>query len=265
MKKLPACAMKKFTNLQLALISGAEIRCPTCKELLEQCNFDQEEFNAALSSWLIGDRSLLKRQENNSQEEKKSEDKAEDPADEGAESDEETKIAKYLKMHEGVIQVLPPGSFGKRHPYRCLVCKTRGNPDGKVGEMGRRKFYSIEHFIGTHVESSMHLRYLKQCEANNQVVDAVKVKCQGLDIYDSDHAGKLRHRLEFKIWAQYANLAEATHQYTHDPHADTWIVKSSKCEEEVEPGPRGLMTPCKPCRDLGGGHSVPWLTMFEIG
>ena len=74
----------------------------------------------------------------------------------------------WMKQHEPTIELLPPGTYNKKYPYRCRLCRTRGWPDGRVGELGRLKLYSVKHFVERHLKSDMHLKYARMSEVIRQ-------------------------------------------------------------------------------------------------
>ena len=157
-----------------------------------------------------------------------------------------------------MITLLAPGSFGKRVPYRCNICRSKKWPEGKVGELDVLRLGSVKNFLGQHFISQFHIDCLKK-EKEEPAED--KVKCEGLCV-SSPTAGKLfAHREDFNIWATIANFEGcAKHKYWRDANSDTWFVRSSACLVDCSPNPGAEHAVCNTCLQLGGSHSVPWLS-----
>lgn len=253
------------------------IKCPACKQLLANSAFDQAQHNAAVDAFLDGNKEIAQPSLKSLQLEpltpakrrklsKKKKDQDEDgDGDEGEDGedveDHDAEIEKFMKSVAPTITLLPSGSFGKRAPYRCEICRNKSFPVGKIGECGKRKIYMVKHFIKSHLQSAAHLRALKMQEAPPLCPEeekVVKVPCGGLCINDQQNARNLyNYRREFSAWASFSNFEEfGKHAYWHDASENSWWVRSEKCHKECDKRPGSEKQVCAACAALGSSHGV---------
>lgn len=176
----------------------------------------------------------------------------------GGESDEADPFA-YARKFEPDIILLPPGEGGKRFPYKCLVCRTKTYPDGKIGELGLAISYSVRHFIDQHLESSHRKRMLAARGASPQ---SAEDSCEGLAVSNPQSGHLYTLRREFDLWAQYAHLeTHAKHKYwreaNNDETGDCWFIRSSSCLQTRPLSEKRLRQVCNNCLALTNSHSVP--------
>ena len=165
------------------------------------------------------------------------------------------------KEFEPDIILLPRGSFKKLVPYRCLLCRTRQQPDGKVGECRAMKPYMIQHFLSNHFKSATHQRLLKARERQETNTDCRKVvKCEAisLGVSDSGLSGALfSYAKKFGIWARFANLQDtARHSYWFDASEGCWYIRAYGCKQEVEEQKKAKRNVCAACELLVKSSSI---------
>eukprot|EP00438_Fugacium_kawagutii_P028424 Skav221014 [mRNA] locus=scaffold2350:235252:241894:- [translate_table: standard] len=151
--------------------------------------------------------------------------------------------------------LLPAGTFGKRHPIRCTVCKSRSWPEGKVLELDMLKLNSVKHFAERHMKCGMHVNNL--AAANAPAITAHTLQCHGLCVNDADQGNRLyQYREEFMLWAAHSNLqGNAKHDYSYRASEGIWFVKSSQCRERCLSRP-GMRPVCEKCLEMGYNHGV---------
>ena len=188
--------------------------CPACQWLLKDTKFNLDNMRKIVQDRLEGDAAAP---------EPLPDEAGEDGDGEEGEPAQKVDPLEYPKSLFPVIQILPAGSHGKTLPYRCTVCKTKGQPEGKIGEMSRLCKNVVDHFVKQHVKSSTHIKNLnKQKKREN----ATLVDCRGVKVNDPVY-GKYLFELqkEFSIWATHTNLKLfAKHTYWHDANEDSWYV-----------------------------------------
>ena len=159
--------------------------------------------------------------------------------------------AAFARQFEPYIEILPPGAFGKKQPYRCHVCKNKRQPLGRVGELVSMKLWNVKNFLTQHVEGHGHIDKLEK--AKMIPVQVEKTQCQALCVDDEDTAGKLHvFRAEFHLWASLANFKQnAKHKYWHDANSGSWFVRSAECQGETDVSPNLERQVCAECLSLG--------------
>ena len=173
-------------------------------------------------------------------------------------------MSSQLSLAGSLPNHLPGGSFGKRVPVQCTLCKSKTWPEGKVVECNQLKVYNLQYFLGSHSTSSGHQKALVR--DSQPVVAAHKSKCEALCI-ESPMADKLyMFRDEFRLWAEHTNFENmAKHSYWQAPNSTTWFVRSADCEQECDHRPGNDYQVCRECLDLGHGQRVPgWILVYDV-
>lgn len=284
MKKLNACADKGFAAVQRKLIAGEEIKCEACQDLLKQHKFNQDDLQATIEGVLSGEVPIVKVTQQDAESKPVEVDqvvpeKSESDVVSGkkvkkkskknqagslADPNGEEACFAFLKQFEPWIELLPPGTDGKKLPYRCKACKNKQQPEGRVGDLGRMKLWSVRHFLVQHVGSQYHKDNVADMEKLQVEVD--KAPCEGLCVDDPETGGKLyAHRDAFHLWASMACFeSSARHSYWREANSDSWFVRAKDCEKEGEVLPQSERTVCKTCAALTGAHSVPCLVISNL-
>lgn len=190
---------------------------------------------------------------------------AQDPAEQSLEedlSDDEENPGEdpfaWARTLYPTISLLPPGSHGKRLPYRCNLCKTRTWPQGKVGELSKPKKKSIKHFIKQHLKSSAHQRRVREMHKLEAppVPDRQLVPCEGLGVDDPQVSGALlKYSREFSIWAPMTSSKFQKNIYYKDDSGG-WCCRASNCSEMCQRVATRERQVCEECLKLGSGHGV---------
>ncbi len=269
MKKLNACATGSYSKLQVSLLEGRAITCHACETLLKKFDFKSKDLEDSVQAFIMG-ANMTKAEPPKEEVDPDPEDatvadackpkrrkRIGDWGDWGA--NEEAAVIAYVKTLEPYITLLPCGTYSKRVPYRCTVCKTKKWPSGRVGEASEMKLSVVQHFIGNHVKSSTHYRNLKQSECVSEA-PGVSHPCQGMSIQDEFSGGCLyQFQDEFRLWATFTNFADCSkHKYIRDVQDDSWTIHHADCLQDVsenkgKPCQRHI---CQKCLDLGGRNSI---------
>lgn len=245
--------MGGFIPLQRKLIKGdSTVDCKACSAMMDECEFSAEKLKDCIDTALRFESEVLaqklKEQEALKEKREKKREATKDQQEESAEEedvkkDEEEKGDPYelVKKHADVIELLKPGEGGKTLGYRCLICKSKGQPEGKVGELHHASKGCINHFLGQHLESTTHLRNLARMKREATVQ---RVLCKSLRVDDELSAGILYDfRAEFDIWISMVNFQHSIkHQYTKDP-AEGWLIRSGNCGKVCFPPTRDDIRP----------------------
>ena len=261
MKKVNGCPDGGYVKLQCKLMSNQEVKCEACKILMQEKRFNPQDLESHLKKGGGGDGG----------------DDGDAPGDlpvkvdakpkpkHGQKDDDETvkdrreEALAWLRTMEPVISVLEVGSFGKKFPFRCNLCKSPHHPEGKVGELGAMSLGSVKHFVTQHMKSAKHIENRDRDLREPEDLEQARAQCEGLCV-SHESAGQLYlHRTEFELWASLANFQGcAAHQYDRDATSGTWRAKSKSCEGECPVRPNADRQICHQCMMLGSGHSAAW-------
>ena len=180
LKKVWHCDGKGYIALQQTLLDGKQTCCKSCSTLLVQCKFDQAAMEAEVIKAMQAEApghdpeeapekpSGASGQPDQDQDHDQPDAEPEDPME-------------WVKSLEPVIVQLPPGTHGRKFPFRCTICKTRRQPDGKLLEGVKGNGSSIRGFLQKHIDTPTHQGNLETYNAmppGNE--DVAEVPCEAL-------------------------------------------------------------------------------------
>ena len=249
------CPGGGYVNLQIRLTKGQKPECESCLAFISHIQFDQDDFeryleevqqqeakNAASSS-----RPRRKKRRRRGSKQQGSEDEdakdAEDPF-------------QYVRSLKPVISLLPRGFQGKKFPYRCNICRSRLQPNGRVGDLVKADVDTVRFFMDKHLNSQGHRaavnKDLFEDSAANRI--AKPRPCQGLPIGDSALSSLSNLVDEYKFWLSLADLESfARHSYWSDHSKDEHFVRHVNCSMESMAESRPPI--CADCLSLGNAKN----------
>ena len=255
--------------MQGKLLAGTELKCPTCMELLEQCNFNPEDLQTVVDAFLAGTFNesnmfpVSAAPSLDASQESQNDEVSQNPA--VAKPSRAAAVA-WLHTLSPMMTLLEPGTHGKKYPIRCNWCKTKKFKEGKVLELAFMREPVVKHFVLQHCRSVRHQRRkeAEQGSADN-VIQIVRAPCQGLCVAD-EQARKLHlNQADFNLWAEHSNFDGcAKHKYFRDPNNGAWTVRSYECLQ-VSPQRAGFdRVVCTKCHELGSPSAVTWSVLFFV-
>ena len=291
MKKVNRCPHGGLRQVRTLLIKGEEITCAACQALFKKHNFEQERMEEVIAAVINGElipkiKDEKKQSENPQIEDNQDEEKGEDQPDgekgearkkgsKAVEARRRQRVARlsereqcmdYLHQYQGIIELLPTGSQGKRIPFRCLLCKTRSQPHGKVGELSAWKLSTVEYFLDKHLSCDTHQKNMRKAKnKGSEVVEKHLVPCEAVAINDEATSGKLfYYQTEFELWASVANFDDNA-SHTYFTAGNVWHVRAENCEKETVFCEDMERQVCGACLNLGSPKSVSWKTLVMHG
>ena len=263
MKKINWCPGKGYVEFQKLLATGKQIECEVCKEAMEECGFDAEELKNEVESALAGDKAAPAEGNVGNPEQsdgppaaKKRRRGPRSEVQDVWKREEDARAA--AKVFEPHLVLLPLGSHNKKVPYRCLICTSVKQPEGKVGECKQMTPGSVRHFMQQHVDSEGHERSLRSGGGCIQEHPRNSVPCEAIDLAHPMEGSILHvHKAEFRLWASFANLeASAKHEYWKDANTASWHVRSHSCKKTVEENQNKSRQVCDECFKLTKSKSI---------
>ena len=265
MKKVNKCIGAGYKVLQLNLLAGTESKCPVCQDLLKRHDVTDEGLQEVVWQFLSSSAKIpmpsaaptCAADDALALASHSSEIKQE-PLQGPEEESSRTLALAYLKTLEPTMTLLAAGSFGKRVPVRCNICKPKTWPDGRVLELGNLQVNNVKHFITQHLSSQRHRSNMLQLENLDPAVE--QVECAGLSVNNAEVGDKLyKFRAEFELWAVHSNFEGcASHQYFYNASDRVWTVRSADCLkvcDRQKPGDH-VSHVCTKCVRLGGSHGA---------
>ena len=222
--------------------------CETCDLIIEEFRITTEMVEGAIAK------------ANEPEAEAASDEDVKEPAEKKeklSEDEERAKCLEYLKQHADEIEVicLPKNKLA----YKCLICRSRTQPEGKVNQLGLARIANVEHSLKQHLASSTHLKNRSEVSRRNlpetdHAAGGQAVSCRGYLVGSEETHGSLYlYEEEFKLWMHYSSLdVQSVHKYWCNFSEGHAFIKHKNCTNR--PRPRSLA--CPPCLQLGEARSI---------
>ena len=287
-----------FSNLYAKLLEGELPECLVCVEMLKAKEFNKDGFEAVVESATDPSKQSpvsqrlqalceqlkaveIQRQADASDmaegekeeaamaegEKEEAADEEQDEATEGQEepNDNEVKNRKDVCRiiqemgHGRFLQALPLMSHDRRVPIRCLACRSRRQPEGKVFECSRLKKDCVRHYIKQHCGPE-HLNAVAEmisriaCEQKSLGEDEscggskAQVPCRGLSLTHGSMSQLSKYKDDFVLWVRYTKLNQegGKHEYTFVAAREELLLRHQHCEKIVwiKPGEEATCPKC---------------------
>ena len=144
------------------------------------------------------------------------------------------------------LQLLPENTHDKKVPIRCLACKSKGQPLGKVFEaLNLRSKRTVLNFVTQHCIRPRHLENLaewmkqqkglgKDGEEKQKVSQNEMIQCEGLSLTNGED--RFRHfRFELLQWARLIKLSTVfgKHRYVFNMATEELTLFHEDCERVI--------------------------------
>ena len=143
--------------------------------------------------------------------------------------------------------------------YRCTICFTKKQPEGKTNILGRDPTMTqTKTFIDEHLTSQSHMKALAKLNLTGQTEKDLDCEeqptCSGYNVSNHDSTGTLHYyAAEFGIWATHTKLSgKACHSYVQHATDGEWYIRHKDCSGHR---PTDAMC-CKLCATLGEPRAV---------
>ena len=168
-------------------------------------------------------------------------------------------VAYVQKFQEEVELVEGPARQWLK--YRCLVCRTKRQKQGKLNKLGRPVLRETVHYLHQHLDSAEHKKRKNAAAAANVPPDPAEemVKCSGVLVSDPNGKTILHwHFPEFKIWSSFFDLKKRVvkNEYSSIMSNGQFTVKHHQCPGEYLPSSSRGRNCCAACWRLTGPKSV---------
>lgn len=235
--KACACPDGGWVALKAKFLKQEEPKCKVCLQILA-------DFGLSVAS--LPDRAALPEASLPEAEHEETEEK---------EKNERELCLELIRSHAPVLELINPETF----TYRCKVCVSRTQPDGKVNKLVKPKLSLVKFLLNQHLNCSTHKAKMMQAQAKEKMEKQGEIKmkapCQGFRVGKSAE-GRFAGRVEeFQLWATHSNLSASwvRHKYSCDLNSGEWTVKHHRCQQEVELcGASPEQACCQHCSSLNG-------------
>ena len=175
--------------------------------------------------------------------------------------DEYDKCVAYVAKFPEVELIEGPGRQWLK--YRCTVCVTRRQKQGKVNKLGKPILRECQHYLHQHLDSHEHqrrkLRHEHVQAAVSLEADGEKIPCKGVWVSDPNGKTVLHwHYEEFKVWTSFVNLESKMVRNEYDTNISQghYFSKHHLCEGEYAPAAHPDRKCCAKCWSLTSPKSI---------
>ena len=239
--------------------------CPICTKSLESRSFDPEELCRRFEDALKEDAAQEANQPEEADEERPEPLPLEDGEAPGAnipqqqQDQDEVDPFRYARKFEAYMDLLEPGSHGKRYPMRCRLCKSRKSPQGKIFELSEPRHRCVKHFIDQHVDGVIHVQNLANIQEipDQPMPEVHQVPCEGFCLEDESKGSLKECTLEFQLWTSFSNFQRyARRKYWQDATSNTWFIRAQSCTKECVQPPGQRRPMCNECFKLSTSKGI---------
>ena len=242
--KAGLCKHGGFVRFQVILRTGEKLDCKACLELVDNFDISLVETQRLLCAAPLPIEDVKRQQE-----------QGEDEV-EMYDAEQELKMAKDLiKSMAPIIQLVENDTTkGYKLAFRCTVCCTRGQPEGKLNTVARPRLNPVRHFLSQHLKCPTHKRNAREYQLEQQAAEAQKKDCPGLCVNECEASLGIIQE-EYRLWATHTLLNSKTgeHQYWTELSTDKWFVRHKSCKGKVD---NHKLTCCKLCHSLGEPRGI---------
>eukprot|EP00435_Cladocopium_sp_Y103_P019204 s3146_g4.t1 len=239
-----------------------EIKCDLCKLIIQRWKVPagEIEIQAAL------DAEAAKEAEKEKQKQKSKEDADDHAGDAGNQDPDEQeddqglteyqKCVKVVQSYAPIIELIETPAGGLM--YRCRVCITRTQPQGKTNKLPVIKVNSVKALLVQHVDAPSHKTNADKLESAADNGAAASQKCPGYCVnHHPDHRLFL-YLPELKLWLSYNNLDSdlTQHDYWHVYAGDLLWIRHKDCHGHFLVDKEGKRKCCQACESLTDRKSV---------
>lgn len=229
-KKAATCEGGGFVTFKNALCRSTKITCASCLRLFDSLGVTMESLLEDLDR---PQKDAEKGNKDSSPKAAKKTRRKKQTPEEIMQAQEE--CVKYVKSKAPIVDFVEKG--GEWY-YRCKVCRTKTQPEGKLNKLAVKELNSVKSFLDQHLDCPSHLA--KLAKLNSETASPTSIPCPGLCI-SKDTPGNLgQYVTEFALWASHTKLDLASskvnaehasnHSYWRDMNSDSWWVRSKHCE-----------------------------------
>ena len=179
-KKAAVCPKGGYTHLTQTLRANSWPECNVCQSFLDSCNLSQDRVQEALAGFAQADLQASHGAP-----------KA-NPAENLPKGNEE-----QLEACKKYVENLPVQEFElivegtSEMPvlkYKCLICTTKGQPDGKLNHLGKPSLNTLKRYLHVHSQSNLHVQNrairASQNEDGPEVEKPEPSTCNGHLVFD---------------------------------------------------------------------------------
>lgn len=245
------CELDGWKNFKSAILQGDVSKCSLCDKLLYENGITLEEIAGVLEK---GEEGLVAADMNPADKGSDDGGKGDGEAGGDGEPDVLQQCIDYVKSIPSIELIVTPEKTLK---YRCLVCLTRRQKNGKINKLGKPHLKTVKDFVTQHLQTGTHITKLAEHEKRQGKLADPSIACPGFLVSDPDGQTVLNwHQEEFRLWTTHGNCDNRTwaHDYSCSFSEGNWYVKHKKCPGQFQPT-KGQKC-CGHCFSLSNGKHV---------
>lgn len=254
LRQAALCPDGGWKQFKTRLLRQTMPECMICQKLMEEHGVSLDNLHAVPSAV-----PALQNGEVEEKSQKQDEQNGEKPGDNPGEEDMLSEYDQCIQVIESkapIIQLLDR----QKLEYRCIVCKTKSQPEGKVNKLVKPMLKIVKHFLNQHLEGPSHLArlslYQKAQEETAQT--GGPAKCPGLCITANGGHGKFKGRVDdFIRWASHTRLEAllVKHEYWCTLTTGEWWGRHTQCTGQAS-YQDGNVLPCRFCLQLSSKGGI---------
>ena len=226
--KASVCDEGGFLRFTTAIRINKDIKCKSCLEMCRANGISHQGLQTFMEGRndedVVDDDQAEIDQGNDA---KPGDDQGEMEEPENRENAEVEACKKFVTNHAPIIELVENcHGKGYKFAYRCVVCRTKKQPEGKINTLVRPKLRIVQHFLKQHMCLPSHRKNLKAYNESKDVEKAARKACPGVCMNGPESPMRMFID-EYKLWATLSTLNGkcSEHQYWTDLSTDKWILR----------------------------------------
>lgn len=256
LRKAAACSAGGWKSFKLLLLGEKkqnkedEKKCDVCKLIMQKWKIPEDEFEVRAA--------VAEQAEKDTEKEKPADhpDDQEPGEEEENESTEYQRCVKLVQSYAPVIELIETPDGGLM--YRCRICITRTQPQGKTNKLPVIKLKSVKTLIDQHVLAPTHTANVEKLQNVGKSGPAVSKECPGYCVNHHPENKLYLYMKELKLWLSYNNMdCDMTqHKYWHIYAGDLLWIRHKDCHTKFLVDKDEKRQCCQACESLTDRKSV---------
>ena len=234
LRKAAACFTGGWKSFKLLLLGEKkqdekdEKKCDVCKLIRQKWKIpeDEVEVRAAVAAEAAKD---TEKEKQDSKETAGHPEDKEPGEEEENESTEYQRCVKLVQSYAPVIELIETPAGGLM--YRCRICITKTQPQGKTNKLPVIKLKSVKTLIDQHVLAPTHTSNVEKLQNVGRSGPATSKECPGYCVNHHPENKLYLYMKELKLWLSYNNMdCDMTqHKYWHIYAGDLLWIRHKDC------------------------------------
>ena len=260
LKKAEACGAGGWKEFKKKLLAQEMPECECCVGIMKSKGLTLEGCDAEVNNSGIETEPAMPAEIQGEDEPKDDKTGGEDapPLAGEDEEDEFQQCLNFIKKQGPVIELVDEED-AVCLKYRCIACKTKNQPNGKVNKLPHANLKSVKFFLFQHLNGPTHKIKENAMKAREESarIPPTEIECPGFAVHDFPESNLYQYLDELRIWLGHSSDESKLqrHEYRADPKGKSLWIRHCLCPRKFTPD-EDQLPHCAFCKTLADPRSV---------